>query len=195
MPRWLAGDVRISLLNASRAIAYEFRYGSDTRSFISLPGPGFDLRTRSGAFRSPPLPRTSADVRAREGLVHSTDMGVRFSAVWCRGPRGGTLGRSGDLRVTRETRVRLSLSNSLSTRARRPCRPTNQQSRYGGHRARAASKDATSARVLIVRQVVLINDVIDETGALGDTPEIGHEERVVEVTERFVMEALGVECG
>ena len=116
----------------------------------------------------------------------------RFGAAAARGHLGTVRRSESD---SRETRVRLSLSNSLSTRARRPCRPTNQQSRYGGHRARAASKDATSARVLIVRQVVLINDVIDETGALGDTPEIGHEERVVEVTERFVMEALGVECG
>ena len=184
VPRWLAGDVRISLLNASRANAYELRrtVPTDVTSYDVLPG----LYLRSG--------RVLFGLRRYRGLAQ-----YRYGRPVFRGlvprPRGGTLGRSGDLRVTRETRVRLSLSNSLSTRARRPCRPTNQQSRYGGHRARAASKDATSARVLIVRQVVLINDVIDETGALGDTPEIGHEERVVEVTERFVMEALGVECG
>ena len=187
MPRWLAGDVRISLLNASRANAYELRYGSDRRyDHIGYDACFPDLYLRSG--------RVLFGLRRYRGLAQ-----YRYGRPVFRGlvprPRGGTLGRSGDLRVTRETRVRLSLSNSLSTCARRPCRPTNQQSRYGGHRARAASKDATSARVLIVRQVVLINDVIDETGALGDTPEIGHEERVVEVTERFVMKALGVECG
>ena len=156
---------------------------------------------------SPRSGRVLFGLRRYRGLAQMSVPGKGLCTVqiWASGfPRFGAAAAggapwdgpaSGDLRVTRETRVRLSLSNSLSTRARRPCRPTNQQSRYGGHRARAASKDAASARVLIVRQVVLINDVIDETGALGDTPEIGHEERVVEVTERFVMEALGVECG
>jgi len=46
---------------------------------------------------------------------------------------------------------------------------------------RVGSEDAAPARVAVVGDVELVDDVVGERGALGDDGELGHQQRVVVV--------------